>query len=338
MMKVSDFDYYLPEELIAQRSTEERDASRLFVVHPNHHEHHSFKDIVSYFSQGDVLVINDTKVMPARVFGVKKTGAQIEFLFIRPIAYGMWEAMIKPAKRVKQGDTILCNNCILTIHEKLDWGGVIVAFPDKMDVPTFFAQCGRMPIPPYIHNDDQNYLRDRYQTVYADNNGSVAAPTAGLHFTREILDSLQRKGVIITTITLHVGPGTFLPVKTDNVDDHRMHSEYFSIPETTMHYVNERKGRVFACGTTVVRTLEFMTDPHGMLQSGSGWCDLFIKPGYTFKLVNCFITNFHLPKSTLIMLVAARIGRERILSLYDVAVRERYRFFSFGDAMLILDR
>jgi len=337
-MRVGDFDYYLPDELIAQRSTDERDASRLLVVHPDAHEHHHFHDILNYFSAGDVLVINDTRVIPARVFGSKDTGAQIEFLFIRPVASGMWEAMIKPAKRVKNGDTVLCNGVQLVIREKLDWGGVTVAFPESIDINAFFEQCGRMPVPPYIHTDDQAYLRERYQTVFAQANGSVAAPTAGLHFTKDILDTLKERGVMIAPITLHVGPGTFLPMKTENVEEHHMHSEFFSISDETALIVNDRKGRLFACGTTVIRTLEYMSDESGVLKSGSGWCDLFIKPGYQFKLVSNFITNFHLPKSTLIMLVAARIGRERTLGLYNEAVDQRYRFFSFGDAMLVLDR
>lgn len=336
-MKVSDFDYFLPEELIAQRCTDERDASRLFVVHPAHEEHRSFRDITDYFSAGDVLVINDTKVIPARVFGTKKTGAQIEFLFIRPVADGKWEAMIKPAKRVKAGDYVFCNGNPLLIHEKLSWGGVTVAFPDSLDISHFFSECGRMPVPPYIHNDDQEYLKDRYQTVYADNDGSVAAPTAGLHFTGDILNALKAKGVSIVPVTLHVGPGTFLPMKVEHVHEHRMHSEFFTISEPTAAIINSRKGKLFACGTTVIRTLEYMADEQGKVQSGSGWCDLFITPGYSFKCVHNCITNFHLPKSTLIMLVAARIGHERVLSLYAEAVQRRYRFFSFGDAMLILD-
>lgn len=336
-MKVSDFDYTLPEELIAQRSTDERDASRLFIVHPTHEEHRLFRDITDYFSAGDVLVINDTKVIPARVFGTKKTGAQIEFLFIRPVADGMWEAMIKPAKRVKAGDYVFCNGESLLINEKLSWGGVTVAFPDTLDVVQFFSECGRMPVPPYIHNDDQDYLKDRYQTVFADNDGSVAAPTAGLHFTNAILDALRKKGVTIVPVTLHVGPGTFLPMKVENVHEHQMHSEFFTISEATAKAINSCSGRLFACGTTVIRTLEYMSDTGGHVKSGSGWCDLFITPGYSFKCVHNCITNFHLPKSTLIMLVAARIGRERVLSLYNEAVRQRYRFFSFGDAMLILD-
>ena len=339
-MKVSDFDFYLPQELIAQKHAEKREMSRLLVYHTQNRdtEDKSFTDIAGYFRSGDLLVINDTKVIPARLFGRKPSGARVEFLLTGEREPGLWEAMARPVKRLRPGGRVDVAGTGLIVEEKLDWGGVTVRFPREIDVQDFLQKHGRMPVPPYIHNDDEDYLRQRYQTVFAQKSGSVAAPTAGLHFTPELLERLKEKGVVLVTITLHVGMGTFLPVKSDTVEGHRMHSEFYEISREAAESINNRQGRLFACGTTVTRTLEHAADEKGFISDGRGWSDLFIYPGYSFRIVENLITNFHLPRSTLLMLVAALAGKEEILRLYERAVGKRYRFFSFGDAMLIITK
>ena len=339
-MKVSDFDFYLPQELIAQKHAEKREMSRLLVYHTQKRsaEDKSFTDISGYFSPGDLLVINDTKVIPARLFGRKPSGARVEFLLTGEREPGLWEAMARPAKRLHPGTRVDISGTEILVEEKLDWGGVTVRFPGRVDVHDFLQIHGHMPVPPYIHNDDETYLRQRYQTVFAQRSGSVAAPTAGLHFTQELLDQLKEKGVVLVTITLHVGMGTFLPVKSDTVEGHKMHSEFYEISEEAAEAINKRQGRLFACGTTVTRTLEYAADEEGLITAGRGWSDLFIYPGYAFRIVENLITNFHLPRSTLLMLVSALAGQEETLRLYKQAVEKRYRFFSFGDAMLIITK
>ena len=339
-MKVSDFDFYLPQELIAQKHAEKREMSRLLVYHTQERsaEDKSFTDITGYFSPGDLLVINDTRVIPARLFGRKPSGARVEFLLTGEREPGLWEAMARPAKRLHPGSRVDISGTEILVEEKLDWGGVAVRFPERVDVHDFLQRHGHMPVPPYIHNDDEAYLRQRYQTVFARKSGSVAAPTAGLHFTQELLDQLKEKGVVLVTITLHVGMGTFLPVKSDTVEGHRMHSEFYEISEAAAEAINKRQGRLFACGTTVTRTLEHAADEEGLITAGRGWSDLFIYPGYAFRIVENLITNFHLPRSTLLMLVSALAGQEETLRLYERAVEKRYRFFSFGDAMLIITK
>lgn len=338
-MKVSDFDFYLPEKLIAQKSAERRELSKLFLYHNRSKkvEHKLFKDIIDYFSKGDLLVLNNSKVLPARVYGRKETGAVIEFLFLNEIEKNRWTALVKPAKRVNKGTKVFFDDIIVEITEKHDMGEVEVDFPKNVDVKELLNKMGKMPIPPYIKNDNEEYLRERYQTVFAQKEGSIAAPTSGLHFTEEILEQLKKKGVEIAYITLHVGIGTFRPVKVENILEHEMHSEYFEITEEAADKINNCKGKIFACGTTVTRTLEYVADEKGKIKAGTGWSDLFIFPGYRYKIVKNLITNFHLPKSTLIMLVAALIGKDEVLNLYKEAVEKEYRFFSFGDAMLILD-
>jgi len=339
-VKVSDFDFYLPQELIAQKHAEKREMSRLLVYHTQKRsaEDKSFTDITGYFSPGDLLVINDTRVIPARLFGRKPSGARVEFLLTGEREPGLWEAMARPAKRLHPGTRVDISGTEILVEEKLDWGGVTVRFPERVDVHDFLQRHGHMPVPPYIHNDDEAYLRQRYQTVFAQRSGSVAAPTAGLHFTQELLDQLKEKGVVLVTITLHVGMGTFLPVKSDTVEGHRMHSEFYEISEKAAEAINKRQGRLFACGTTVTRTLEYAADEEGLITAGRGWSDLFIYPGYAFRIVENLITNFHLPRSTLLMLVSALAGQEETLRLYKQAVGKRYRFFSFGDAMLIITK
>lgn len=343
-MNLNDFDYYLPEELIAQTPLKDRSSSRLLVLNKNtgEIEHHHFKDIVSYLEKGDTLVLNDTKVIPARLIGEKQeTGAVIEVLLLKNIEDDKWEALTKPAKRVKVGTIIsfgdgsLKCRCIEEKEEgirvfELIYDGILYEILDRL---------GTMPLPPYIHEklEDQN----RYQTVYAKNIGSAAAPTAGLHFTKELLEEINNKGINICYVTLHVGLGTFRPVNVDNILEHHMHSEYYEISEETCKIINETKkrgNRLVAVGTTTVRTLETVMSKYGELKPCYGNTDIFIYPGYEFKIVDNLITNFHLPKSTLIMLISALAGRENVLNAYEIAVKEKYRFFSFGDSMFIIDK
>lgn len=340
-MKTRDFYYELDESLIAQTPLEKRDASRLLVYNRETHdtEHRVFSDIVEYLRPGDVLVINDTKVIPARLYGVKKgTRRAVEFLLLRRLSLDTWEIIMKPGRKLKPGDEVeFSDKLSATILKKKDDGVTEVRFVFDGVFETILDELGEMPLPPYIHEK----LSDpsRYQTVYAREQGSAAAPTAGLHFTPELLDKIASMGVVIARLTLHVGLGTFRPVKAESVEDHVMHSEHYHVSEEAANAINAARqsgGRIIAVGTTCVRTLESVSDEAGVVHAGSGETNIFITPGYRFKAVDALVTNFHLPESTLIMLVCAFAGREETLALYRDAVKRRYRFFSFGDAMLIL--
>lgn len=342
-MKIDLFDFDLPEELIAQTPLPNRDASRLMVLDKKTGEirHETFRNILSYLREGDCLVLNDTRVMPARLYGEKEdTGANIEVLLLKQLEGDRWETLVKPAKRVKVGTTIIFGDGRLkaTCVDTLEHGGRILQFSYRGIFYEVLEQLGEMPLPPYIKEklDDP----ERYQTVYAREIGSAAAPTAGLHFTEQLLDDIRAKGVHIAFITLHVGLGTFRPVNVENIEEHDMHAEFYQMTEATARLLNEVRrqgGRIIAVGTTSTRTLETIATRHnGTFVAESGWTDIFIYPGYEFKAIDGLVTNFHLPKSTLIMLVSALAGRENILRAYNVAVKERYRFFSFGDAMLII--
>ncbi|WP_409251492.1 tRNA preQ1(34) S-adenosylmethionine ribosyltransferase-isomerase QueA [Bacillus sp. SCS-153A] len=342
-MKVEDFDFHLPEELIAQTPLEKRSESRLMAIdrESGDLQHKKFKDITDFLKEGDCLVLNDTRVLPARLFGVKEeTGAKIEVLLLKQEEGDRWETLIKPAKRVKVGTKISFGEGKLTAicTEEKDQGGRILEFHYEGIFYEVLDELGEMPLPPYISEklDDQ----DRYQTVFARERGSAAAPTAGLHFTEELLDEIRSMGVHVAFITLHVGLGTFRPVSVDSIEEHDMHSEFYQITEGTARLLNEVKisgGRIITVGTTSTRTLETIASKHdGRFVEESGWTDIFIFPGYEFKAIDGLVTNFHLPKSTLIMLVSAFTSRDIILNAYNTAVEEKYRFFSFGDSMLIL--
>ncbi|MEK4825237.1 tRNA preQ1(34) S-adenosylmethionine ribosyltransferase-isomerase QueA [Niallia sp. FSL W8-0951] len=341
-MKVDLFDFYLPEELIAQTPLEDRTSSRLMIVNKETGdlEHRKFKDIYEYINPGDCFVLNDTRVLPARLHGEKEdTGAHIEVLLLKQQKDDKWETLVKPAKRVKEGTVISFGDGTLkaVCVKELEHGGRILDFQYEGIFYEILDQLGEMPLPPYIKEklDDQ----DRYQTVYAKERGSAAAPTAGLHFTTELLDALKKKGVHIAFITLHVGLGTFRPVNVEDVDKHEMHAEFYQLNKETAALLNSVRGqggRIISVGTTSTRTLETIASANnGEFVESSGWTSIFIYPGYEFKGIDGMITNFHLPKSTLIMLVSALAGRENILHAYETAVKERYRFFSFGDAMFI---
>ncbi len=342
-MKVDLFDFYLPEELIAQVPLQNRTDSRLMVVNKETGElkHEIFKNISEYLREGDCLVLNDTKVLPARLFGVKKdTGAKIEVLLLKQEDGDRWETLVKPAKRVKEGTEIDFGDGLLTAvcTGTSEHGGRVLEFKYEGIFYEMLDRLGEMPLPPYIK--EQLDDRDRYQTVFAREPGSAAAPTAGLHFTEELLNEVREKGVHVAFITLHVGLGTFRPVSVDDVLEHDMHSEFYMITEGTARLLNEVRhngGRIITVGTTSTRTLETIAAVNnGSFIESSGWTNIFIYPGYDFKAIDGMITNFHLPKSTLIMLVSALAGRDNILNAYNTAVNERYRFFSFGDAMLII--
>lgn len=340
-MKVDDFDYYLPEELIAQVPIEQRDSSRLLVLdkETGEVEHKHFFDIINYLNAGDTLVLNDTKVLPARLIGVKEeTNAVIEILLLKNISGDKWECLVKPARRIKEGTIVsfgdgkLKAKCIGCFdegirHFELIYNGILMEILEEL---------GTMPLPPYIHEklEDQS----RYQTVYAKEVGSAAAPTAGLHFTKDLLKQIEDKGINICYVTLHVGLGTFRPVSVEKVEDHEMHSEFYSMSREVADKLNETRkngGRIIAVGTTSTRTLETIANLYGEFRECNGWTNIFIYPGYEFKGIDRLITNFHLPKSTLVMLVSTLAGRENILNAYKIAVNEKYRFFSFGDAMFI---
>lgn len=340
-MKTSDFDFDLPERLIAQTPLEKRDSSKLLVLDKEtgeiNHEH--FTDILNYLNKDDILVLNDTKVMPARLYGTKEdTEALIEILMLKDIGDNNWECLTRPAKRIKIGTIVSFGNgllkaeCVEIKEEgirvfKLIYNGILYEILD---------QLGEMPLPPYIHEKLED--KDRYQTVYAKNIGSAAAPTAGLHFTEDLLNKIKNKGIKIVYVTLHVGLGTFRPVSVDDVNNHKMHSEYYSMDKETADILNNAKKnnlRIISVGTTSTRTLETIMNLYGEFKECSGWTDIFIYPGYSFKAINALITNFHLPKSTLVMLVSALAGKENILNAYKEAVNEEYRFFSFGDSMFI---
>jgi S-adenosylmethionine:tRNA ribosyltransferase-isomerase len=342
-MKVDLFDFHLPEELIAQTPLPNREASRLMVLNKQTGEtkHETFRAILSYLKEGDCLVLNDTRVLPARLYGEKEdTGAKVEVLLLKQMEGDRWETLVKPAKRIKVGTTVSFGDGRLkaTCVDTLEHGGRIFEFAYKGVFYEVLDSLGEMPLPPYIK--EQLDDRDRYQTVFARERGSAAAPTAGLHFTEQLLDDIRAKGVHIAFITLHVGLGTFRPVSVENVEEHDMHAEFYQMTEGTARLLNEVKqngGRIIAVGTTTTRTLETIASKHnGTFVAESGWTNIFIYPGYEFKAIDGMVTNFHLPKSTLIMLVSALAGRENVLRAYEEAVKERYRFFSFGDAMLII--
>jgi S-adenosylmethionine:tRNA ribosyltransferase-isomerase len=341
-VKLSDFDFNLPDELIAQRPVEPRDASRLFVVHRDGgaFEHRHFRDLPTYLRPGDALVVNETRVMPARLLGQREgTGGAIEVLLLKRIDRDRWETLVKPGKKARAGQRISFGDGLLvgTVMDSTEVGGRVVEFSYEGIFEHILDRLGKMPLPPYIHEqlDDP----ERYQTVFAREWGSAAAPTAGLHFTPELLERITAMGVEVHKVLLHVGLGTFRPVQVENVLEHKMHSEFYTVtPETAtaLNRVKQNGGRIVAVGTTSVRTLETVTAPDGTVQPGDGWTDIFIYPGYRFRAVDAMVTNFHLPKSTLLMLISAFADRDLILKAYNEAVAERYRFFSFGDAMLIL--
>ncbi len=341
-MKRQDFYYDLPQELIAQDPLEDRSSSRLLVLDKGTGEtqHHTFREIVSYLEPEDCLVINDTKVIPARLIGEKEeTGAKIEVLLLKRGQNDVWETLVKPGRKAKPGTRISFGAGLLKgeVIDVVEEGNRLIRFEYDGIFEEILDRLGQMPLPPYITHQLKD--KDRYNTVYAAHEGSAAAPTAGLHFTPELLDEIRAKGVDIAKVTLHVGLGTFRPVKADDVENHHMHSEFYMIDEEAAEKINrakERGGRVICVGTTSCRTIESAADENGRLKACSGWTEIFIYPGYTFKILDGLITNFHLPESTLIMLVSALAGREHVLAAYEEAVRERYRFFSFGDAMLII--
>ena len=341
-MKTSDFYYDLPEELIAQDPLEDRSSSRLLILdkETGKTEHHIFKEIIDYLNPGDCLVINDTKVIPARLIGEKVgTGAKIEVLLLKRKEKDVWETLVKPGKKMKVGAQVSFGGGLLTgeVIDVVEEGNRLIKFHYEGIFEEVLDQLGEMPLPPYITHQLKD--RNRYNTVYAKNEGSAAAPTAGLHFTPELLDAIQKKGVDIARVTLHVGLGTFRPVKVEDVTEHHMHSEFYQVDEEAAEKINRAKdgaGRVICVGTTSCRTIESAADETGHLKPCSGWTEIFIYPGYKFKMLDCLITNFHLPESTLIMLVSALAGKEHVMAAYEEAVKERYRFFSFGDAMLIL--
>lgn len=357
-MHIDDFDYNLPEELIAQTPAEKRDFSRLLVVHRNDGsiEHKHFYDIIDYLHEGDCLVLNNSKVLPARLFGVKEgTGAKVEFLLIKRIEGDTWETMVRPGRRLKVGDTVLfgTNGAAeqkegepkfkATIKDYGEDGTRIVEFEYDGIFMERLEELGEMPLPPYIERRNNSEDKDRYQTVYCKNEGSVAAPTAGLHFTDELLAKAKEKGVKIAYVTLHVGIGTFRPVKVEKVEDHHMHFEEYFVEEDAAKTINDtilQGGRIVSVGTTSTRTVESAAEfdeasGKYLVKAGAGSTGIFIYPGYEFKIIKSLITNFHLPKSTLLMLISALYNREAILEVYDIAVREKYRFFSYGDAMFI---
>lgn len=340
-MNVADFDYELPEELIAQHPNEKRDEARLMVLNKNTQtiEHKIFKDIIDYLNPGDCLVLNNTKVLPARLYGKKEeTGANVEFLLLKRLEKDTWEVMVRPGRKLKNGTSVVFGDGILKgkILEVLENGNRKVEFEYEGIFNEVLDKIGLMPLPPYIKESLKE--KDRYQTVYAKYEGSSAAPTAGLHFTEELLNSLKKKGVVIANVTLHVGIGTFRPVKVDKVEEHKMHSEHFYIKPEDVEKINkakEQKKRVIACGTTSCRVLESVADESGKVMPVERDTNIFIYPGYKFKCIDGLITNFHLPKSTLVMLVSALAGKDYIMKAYAEAVKEKYQFFSFGDAMFI---
>lgn len=339
-MKVTEFEYELPEELIAQTPIEKRDESRLMVLNRKNNtiEHKTFKDIIDYLEPGDCLVRNNTKVIPARIYGKKETGANIEFLLLNNIEGDIWETIVRPGNKLHIGTKVIFGDGLLTaeILDTMPGGTRKVLFTYKGIFNEILDKIGLMPLPPYIHEELKE--KDRYQTVYAKYEGSAAAPTAGLHFTDELLKKIEEKGVKIANVTLHVGIGTFRPVKEENIEEHDMHTEHYYIKKEDAEKINNARkngGRIIAVGTTSCRVLESVADENGMVKEVEGDTSIFIYPGYKFKCIDSLITNFHLPESTLVMLVSALAGREYILDAYKEAVNQKYRFFSFGDAMYI---
>lgn len=339
-MRKSDFYFDLPEELIAQTPLERRDSSRLLHLDKvtGALEHRHFYELLDYLREGDCMVFNDSRVLPARLIGARPTGGSVELVLLRDLGEGRWECLSRPGRKTRPGTEILFGNGELkaTVESVAEGGNRIVRFDYEGIFLEVLERLGKMPLPPYIKEELQD--SERYQTVYSREIGSAAAPTAGLHFTRELMEKIAAKGVKLCYVTLHVGLGTFRPVKAEEIEDHEMHSEFCIIPEETARIVSETKkkgGRVIAVGTTSCRTLESFAREDGSLPATSGWTNIFIYPGYTFKCIDALVTNFHLPESTLIMLVSALAGREHVLHAYEEAVKERYRFFSFGDAMFI---
>ncbi len=340
-MKTEDFNFYLPEELIAQDPLEDRSSSRLLVLDKETGEiaHQKFKNIIEYLQAGDCLVINDTKVIPARLIGEREgTGAKVEILLLKRQANDVWEALVKPGKKARPGMRLVFGGGILVgeVMEVVEEGNRLIRFEYEGIFEEILDQLGQMPLPPYITHQLED--KNRYQTVYAKNSGSAATPTAGLHFTPELLEEIQAKGVEIARVTLHVGLGTFRPVKVENVLEHHMHSEFYQVEEDAAEKMNRAKAsghRVICVGTTSCRTIESAAKEDGTMEACSGWTEIFIYPGYKFKILDNLITNFHLPESTLIMLVSALAGKDEVLHAYEEAVREKYRFFSFGDAMFL---
>ena len=340
-MNVSDFYFDLPEELIAQDPLEDRASSRLLVLDKESGDvkHRHFRDVLKYLKKGDCLVLNDTKVIPARLFGTKVgTDAKIEVLLLKRKSDNVWETLVKPGKKMREGAEVSFGNGLLKgkVVGVVDEGNRLIQFEYDGIFEEILDQLGQMPLPPYITHQLQD--KNRYQTVYAKHDGSAAAPTAGLHFTKELLEEIEAMGVKIAHVTLHVGLGTFRPVKVETIEEHHMHSEFYIVEEEEAKKINDTKkegGRVICVGTTSCRTLESATGEDGILKAGSGWTQIFIYPGYKFKILDCLITNFHLPESTLVMLVSALAGKERVMAAYEEAVKERYRFFSFGDAMFV---
>ena len=341
-MKLSDFNYHLPEELIAQDPLLKRSDSRLMVLNreTGSIEHRAFHNIIEYLNPGDCLVVNETKVLPARLIGVKEgTGASIEVLLLKRVDDRVWETLVKPGKKARPGARISFGDGKLVgeVMDVVEEGNRLVRFEYEGIFEEVLDELGQMPLPPYITHALED--KDRYQTVYAKHTGSAAAPTAGLHFTEELLEQIEEKGVKIARVTLHVGLGTFRPVKVENILEHHMHSEFYMIDEEAAEIINTTKkngGKIISVGTTSTRTLESVADENGLVKPCSGWTEIFIYPGYKFKIVDKLITNFHLPESTLLMLVSALYDREKILEAYEEAVEEKYRFFSFGDAMFIM--
>ncbi|MCT4605391.1 MAG: tRNA preQ1(34) S-adenosylmethionine ribosyltransferase-isomerase QueA [Marinisporobacter sp.] len=341
-MKKSDFYFDLPEELIAQTPLENRAESKLMTLNKNTGEidHKQFKDIIEYLNPGDCLVLNNTRVLPARLFGCKEnTGGKVEFLLLKRMGQNKWETLVKPGKKAKIGDTIVFGDGLLKakVVGMGQEGSRIIDFEYEGIFEELLDQLGTMPLPPYIKESLRD--KERYQTVYSKHEGSAAAPTAGLHFTNELLEAIKEKGIKIAYVTLHVGLGTFRPVKSDDLLDHKMHSEFYIVSKETAEMINHTKakgGRVISVGTTSTRTLESIADEKGIIHEGQGWTDIFIYPGYEFKVIDGLITNFHLPESTLIMLVSAFSSRGFTLKAYEEAIKNKYRFFSFGDAMLII--
>jgi len=344
-MLLSEFDYELPEELIAQEPCEVRDACRLMVMHRNNNtiEHKVFSDIIDYLNPGDCLVFNDSKVIPARLFGIKEsTGVNVEFLLSKKISGDTWETMVRPGRRLKPGDRVVFGDgkLIADIKAYSDEGTRIVDFSYEGDFLDVLDELGKMPLPPYITREAKKEDKENYQNVYAKYEGSVAAPTAGLHFTEDLIEKVKAKGLKVVFVTLHVGIGTFRPVKIDVVEEHHMHVEHYNVSEEAANIINETKAsghKIICCGTTSTRTLESASDENGIVHAGSSDTGIFIYPGYKYKVVDQLITNFHLPKSTLIMLVSALYDKDKVLDAYKEAVKLRYRFFSYGDACFITD-
>ena len=340
-MQVSEFDYYLPSELIAQDPIEPRDASRLLIMdrRDGSIRHSVFRELGRELKAGDMLVLNDTKVLPARIYAHKESGAIIELLLLKQVGLDVWQCLVRPGNKAKVGVKLMFEQPDLRaeIIDTAEEGSRLIRFEHEGDFYQILERLGTMPLPPYIKKPLQD--QSRYQPVYARERGSAAAPTAGLHFTKRLLQELQDQGILIEKVLLHVGLGTFRPVKVDTVEDHVMHSEFYRVPEETARHINETRangGRIIAVGTTSVRTLETVADENGFLHEAEGWTQKYIYPGYKFKIVDGMITNFHLPKSTLLMLVSAFAGRENVMNAYQTAIEQRYRFFSFGDACLFI--